>query len=195
MVLVNGHEERHPEGAYCISWYEGKRLTRESVGKDAADANARRLRKESELSAKSNGLHVTDDQDQKNGHGVLIADAIHEFLEEKSLQRKKKTHMDYDTVLRYFQQSCTKRFLTDISRKDLLAFSVYCRDEMELSPRPFLTSLHASWRFLRHMALRFISKGTLQDSSSKNPKCTKRKNWKHSSQRAGAKSGSGLSSF
>ncbi|MGA7893206.1 MAG: hypothetical protein WCA49_08280, partial [Candidatus Sulfotelmatobacter sp.] len=35
-VLVSGKEQRHPEGAYYISWYEGKRLIRLSVGKDAA---------------------------------------------------------------------------------------------------------------------------------------------------------------
>jgi len=28
LVLVGDREERHPEGAYYISWYEGKRLIR-----------------------------------------------------------------------------------------------------------------------------------------------------------------------
>jgi hypothetical protein len=48
-VLVNGKPERHPEGAYYIEWHgDGKRI-RLSVGKDAADASAMRLRKETEL--------------------------------------------------------------------------------------------------------------------------------------------------
>ncbi len=34
-VLVNGKEERHSEGSYYISWYEGKRLMRLSVGTHA----------------------------------------------------------------------------------------------------------------------------------------------------------------
>ena len=58
MVLINGHEERHPEGAYYISWYEGKRLIRLSVGKDASTATARRLQKEAELNAVNNGVAV-----------------------------------------------------------------------------------------------------------------------------------------
>jgi integrase/recombinase XerD len=45
VVLVGDREERHPEGAYYISWYEGKRLIRLSVGKDASTAAARRLQK------------------------------------------------------------------------------------------------------------------------------------------------------
>jgi integrase/recombinase XerD len=60
VVLVGDREERHPEGAYYISWYEGKRLIRLSVGKDAATATARRLQKEAELNAVNNGVAAGD---------------------------------------------------------------------------------------------------------------------------------------
>jgi integrase/recombinase XerD len=59
VVLVNGKQERHPEGAYYLEWREGSKRRRLSVGKDAADANARRQRKEAELNARNNGVHVT----------------------------------------------------------------------------------------------------------------------------------------
>ena len=49
LVLVNGKPERHPEGAYYIEWHDGGKRVRLSVGKDAADASATRLRKETEL--------------------------------------------------------------------------------------------------------------------------------------------------
>jgi integrase/recombinase XerD len=132
VVLVNSKQERHPEGAYYLEWREGSKRRRLSVGKDAADANARRQRKEAELNARNNGVQVTPDA---NGNPLSLTDAVRDFLEEKGLQRKSKTHADYATVLRYFQQSCHKQYLTDITRKDLLAFSVYCREELELSPR------------------------------------------------------------
>src|SRR5437870_3289311 len=48
-VHVKGKQEHHREGAYYIEWREGDRRKRLSVGKDAADANARRLRKQAEL--------------------------------------------------------------------------------------------------------------------------------------------------
>jgi integrase/recombinase XerD len=35
VVLVNGKEERHPEGAYYLEWREGGKRVRLSVGKDA----------------------------------------------------------------------------------------------------------------------------------------------------------------
>src|SRR5579864_4554226 len=58
VVLVNGREERHPEGAYYLEWRDGAKRIRLSVGKDPADACARRLRKEAELNAVNNGVSV-----------------------------------------------------------------------------------------------------------------------------------------
>lgn len=60
-VIVNGKEERYIEGAYYIEWRDGSKRIRESVGKNAADANARRLRKEAELNAVNNGVPVVDE--------------------------------------------------------------------------------------------------------------------------------------
>ena len=67
VVLVNGREERHPEGAYYLEWYEGSKRIRLSVGKNAADASARRQRKEAELNAVNNGVTVVPE----NGRGKL----------------------------------------------------------------------------------------------------------------------------
>ncbi len=43
VVIVDGQQERHPEGAYYLEWRESNKRVRLSVGKDAADASARRL--------------------------------------------------------------------------------------------------------------------------------------------------------
>ena len=55
-VIVNGQPERHTEGAYYLEWRENGRRVRRSVGKDPADAAARRQRKEPELNALNNGV-------------------------------------------------------------------------------------------------------------------------------------------
>jgi len=103
-VLVNEREERHPEGAYYIEWREGANRKRQSVGKDAADATARRLRKEAELNAVNNGVDVVSDI-SKNGHTQLL-DAIKEFLEETKLTKKPRSFSAYNTALKYLQESC-----------------------------------------------------------------------------------------
>jgi integrase/recombinase XerD len=108
---------------------------------------SRRLRKEAELDAANNGVEVVPENG--NGNAILLAGAIRDYLQEKSFQRKKKTHSDYQTVLGYFQQSCTKKRLNDVTRKDLLAFSVYCRDELELSPRTVFNKFARVVAFLK----------------------------------------------
>ena len=59
---MNGHQERHTEGAYYLEWCEGGKRVRLSVGKDAQDAAAQRLRKEAEVNAKNNGVTVVPER-------------------------------------------------------------------------------------------------------------------------------------
>src|SRR5947208_9181268 len=97
LVLVNGKEEKHPEGAYYLEWREGGKRVRLSVGKDAADASARRLRKEAELNATNNGIAVVPDNG-KNGRRSIVAE-VSEYLEETRFSKKPKTFAPYSTAL------------------------------------------------------------------------------------------------
>jgi integrase len=80
---------------------------------------------------------------------VLLVDAVRDFLDEKKATRKKKTHADYVVALDYFQRSCSKRYLSEITRKDLLAFTVYCRDEKEHAARTVFNKFARVVAFLR----------------------------------------------
>jgi len=125
--VVNGAEERHTEGAYYLEWREGTKRVRVSLGKDAQDATARRLRKEAELNANNHGVSVTPTP-SKNGHRQLSV-AISEWLAEIKLTKKPKTLAAYTNGLEYFAESCTKQFVEDVERRDLLAFTAYLRDK------------------------------------------------------------------
>src|SRR6202166_2680698 len=133
VVLVNGKPETHKEGAYYLEWREGAKRVRLSVGKDPADATARRLRKEAELNANNNGVTVVVPE-LDNGRR-LLSPTIADYLEEIKLGRKDKTYAAYDLSLRYFSDSCTKMYLDEIERKDLLKFAAFLRDEKEQGPR------------------------------------------------------------
>ena len=50
-VMVNGRQEKHPEGAYYLDWNEDGKRKRVSVGIDAAAAYNSRNRKQMELDA------------------------------------------------------------------------------------------------------------------------------------------------
>ena len=154
-VHVNGHQERHPEGAYYLEWREGSKRIRLSVGKDAADAAARRLRKEAELNAVNNGVAVVPE----NGNGQRsIAATVTEYLEEVRLTKKEKTHAAYSTALGYFQESCHRQYLEDIERADLLRFAAFLRDEREQSPRSCWNKFSNVMTFLKAQGIRGLTK-------------------------------------
>jgi integrase/recombinase XerD len=152
LVVVDGKEERHPEGAYYLEWREGSKRVRLSVGKDAADANARRLRKEAELNAVNNGVAIVPENGD-DGHRSLAA-AIEEFLDETKLTKKPKTLAAYTTALNYFTESCSKLYLEDIERRDLLKFCAFLRDEKEQAPRSVYNKFENVMMFLKAKGIR-----------------------------------------
>lgn len=146
-VYANGREEYHPEGSYYIEWYEGERRIRQSVGKNAADATARRMRQQQILASKILGIRVVEDSAPSEGY--LLADAVHDFLEEKRLHRKKKTYQDHRAALDYFLKSCTKQRLAEVDRKDLLAFVAHLRNTEKLHPRTVYNKFARVTSFLK----------------------------------------------
>jgi integrase/recombinase XerD len=155
VVIVNGKEERHTEGAYYLEWREGSKRVRLSVGKDAADANARRLRREAELNAVNNGIAVVPENGD-NGHRSLAA-AVEEFLDETKLTKKPKTLSAYTTALNYFTESCPKMYLEDIGRKDLLKFCAFLREEKEQAPRSVYNKFENVMTFLKANGIRGLA--------------------------------------
>ena len=157
VVIVDGREERHEEGAYYISWYEGRRVKRLSVGKDAVEAKNRRDKKQAELTAKSKGVAVVTES--SNGHRSL-ADEITAYLEEVKLGSKPKTLAAYTTALDYFTQSCHRLHLEDIQRVDMLKFAAFLRDEKDQSPRTCWNKFSNVMSFLKSRGIRGLVKKT-----------------------------------
>ena len=150
-VLVNGKPERHTEGAYYLEWSEGSKRVRLSVGKDAADASARRLRKEAELNAVNNGAAIVPENG--NGHRSVAA-SVADHLEETKLTKKPKTYAAYSTALAYFVESCHRLNLEEIDRKDLLKFHAFLRDEKEQAPRSCWNKFANVMSFLKARGIR-----------------------------------------
>ena len=154
VVVVNGKEEQHQEGAYYLEWRESSKRVRLSVGKDPANASARRLRKEAELNAVNNGVTVVPDG--QNGHRSLAA-AVAEFLDETKLTKKPKTLAAYTTALNYFTESCHKQNLHEVDRRDLLKFSAFLRDEKEQAPRSVYNKFENVMTFLKANGIRGLA--------------------------------------
>jgi integrase/recombinase XerD len=151
LVLVNGKPEKHPEGAYYLEWREKGRRVRLSVGKDAQEAAARRQRKEAELNALNNGVSVLPENGNEQRS---VAAAVAQFLEETELTKKPKTLAAYTTALNYFKESCSKMYLHEIERHDLLKFTGYLRDQKKQSPRSVYNKFETAMTFLKANGIR-----------------------------------------
>jgi integrase len=153
VVIVDGQEEKHPEGAYSIDWREGGKRRRLAVGKDAAQALARRNRKEAELKAVSQGITLADSE--ATGKGRLLDTAIAEFLEETKLSKKPKTFAAYSKTMAYFRESCSKVYLEDIDRMDMLRFAAFLKEKGQ-APRTCWNKFNNVMSFLKAYGVRGI---------------------------------------
>ena len=151
LVIFNGKQESHKEGAYYVEWREGAKRVRLSVGKDPADASARRQRKEAELNAVNYGVAVVPDG--QNGDRSVAA-TVADFLDETKLTKKPKTLAAYTTALSYFTESCHKLNLEDIDRRDMLKFHAFLRDDKEQAPRSCWNKFATVMSFLKAQGIR-----------------------------------------
>lgn len=123
-----------------------------SVGKDAVDAVARRDRKQAELHALSNGISIVPENDDDRHKS--FAKAVEEFLEETELTKKPKTLAAYTTALKYFAESCSKLYLQDIDRRDLLKFVAFLRQDKKQSSRSIYNKFENVMTFLKANGIR-----------------------------------------
>ena len=154
LVIVNAKPETHKEGAYYLEWRMGAKRVRLSVGKDPADASARRQRKEAELNAVNNGIAVVPDG--QNGTRSIAA-AVADFLDETKLTKKLKTLAAYSTALSYFMESCHKLNLDDLDRRDMLKFHAFLRDDKEQAPRSCWNKFATVMSFLKAQGIRGLA--------------------------------------
>jgi integrase/recombinase XerD len=151
-------EEKHKEGAYYIEWYEGSKRKRLSVGKDAAQAHARMLRKQAELNALSQGIPVATNGIVDTGR--LVDTAISDFIDETRLSKKPKTLAAYRTSLLYFKESLDpgRTHLEDLTRLDMLKFSAFLRDTKKLTPRTCWNKFSNVMSFLKAQGIKGLVK-------------------------------------
>jgi integrase len=155
-VVINGQEEQHTEGAYYIEWYVSGKRVRKSVGKDAATAAARRLRKEAELNAQNHGVQVAVEDGPKPKQ--LIKDAIASYLDEIKISRTAATHSAYTLALRNFTDSCSKTYLEEIERTDLLGYVRYLREDQELADHTCHNRFEHLLTFLKAQGIEKLAK-------------------------------------
>lgn len=146
-VLTAGRPELHREGAYYVEWYENGSRHRRSVGKNAIEAHSQQQRHIQLLRNKALGIEVVPEE--KMLGGVSVSESCTEFLEEVRQRSRPKTYQQYDVALRYFQECCTDKLVTEVDRGDLLKLLAFLRQEKKLSNRTAWTKLNVVVQWLK----------------------------------------------
>jgi hypothetical protein len=81
---------------------------------------------------------------------LLLDAAMDAYLSEIKGSRKKKTHQAYSVALKYFYESTGNKPIEEITRTDLVKFSVFLREEKEQSPRSCWNKFSNVMSFLKH---------------------------------------------
>lgn len=130
-AVVNGQEERHPEGSYLIRCRgaDGRRRWL-AVGNNLDAARSARERKEKELrlAKEASALGATISGIPVDGAGAsrtAIAVAFAEYLQDVKATKAPKTWGSRKRIADYFLHSCHKHYLDEVVRRDLLDFRAF----------------------------------------------------------------------
>ena len=129
-VIVDGQTVHHPKVRSIFRGTQGRNSIGCQSARTVLHAEARRLAKTAELGATNRGVTVVPEENKRP-----LAGEIAEYLEEIRLGKKPKTHSAYKTALDYFTESCSKTYIEDVTRHDLLAYKAFLRDKKDQSPR------------------------------------------------------------
>ena len=157
--MLNGRKQKFEKFVYYLRYLRNGKRVWVPVGSDSALALEQRRRTQNRLAGIALGNQKADESEAKlalvskptikpepdedrvsksepKTERKLLAGAIEKYLEEKrDAGKKKKTMSAYTTALRYFRESCTKTYVDEIERVDMLRFHRYLRDEKEQSAR------------------------------------------------------------
>lgn len=125
-VTVAGRDEIHPEGSYYLEWWHAGDRHREAAGPDAFIAAEKARQKQAEMSAAHSGIIPQPTPEPSTVERVTLKAALGAYLDYIQYHRTLRTFRTYRPVLAHFGTFCTRTYVDDVSRDDLLAFATAC---------------------------------------------------------------------
>jgi integrase/recombinase XerD len=128
-VLVNGKDEAHNEGSYYLEWWEGGKRHRESVSPNAFAAADIARAKQAELDAVRNGIIPAAAVVEVAPDRTTLKQALDAYKDYVQYHRSLRTFRTYRPILDSFKEFCTKTYIDDVERQDLLGFATHLMKE------------------------------------------------------------------
>lgn len=115
--IVNGKERPCPGAIYWLRWYNGPKQVWRRVGPDPHDAVVAQMNREAVLCGERLSVEAP-----KNGSRRSLAEAVEDFLTERSTQTDERGLKRWRWELDLFQKVCGKAYLHEVSRADFFAY-------------------------------------------------------------------------
>jgi integrase/recombinase XerD len=128
-VRIAGQEGLHHEGSYFVEWWEQGKRYLEPVGADAQTAAEKARIKQAELVAVRNGIVPQPQVVEATPERTSLAAALDGYKDYVRYHRSLRTFRSYRPILDSFKRLCTKSYVDEIERQDLLDFATYCMRE------------------------------------------------------------------
>jgi integrase/recombinase XerD len=125
-VIVKGQDETHPEGSYYLEWWSGGKRSREAAGADGFTAADKLRQKQASLDAVRNGLIPAPPPVEEKAERVRVGDALDKYTDYIRYHRSLRTFRTYRPILASFKNFCTRPYVADVERQDLLDFATDC---------------------------------------------------------------------
>lgn len=121
--IVDGKERPCPGAIYCLRWYNGLKQVWRTVGPDPHDALVAQMRQEAILSGESVSVEAP-----KNVSRLVLAEAVEEFLAERSTQTDERGLKRWQWELKLFTTVSNRNYLHEVSRADCFAYMKWYQD-------------------------------------------------------------------
>ncbi|MGA8232263.1 MAG: site-specific integrase [Candidatus Acidiferrales bacterium] len=148
-VRVNGTDEVHPEGSYCIEFWDHGKRRRDSAGPDAFAAAEKARIKDAEISAIRHGIIPPPAAPAPEPERTTVADAVKSYTEYIQYHRSLRTFRTYRPMLATFRDFCSRTYIDEVTREDLLAFGTACLKQGQKG-KSIYNKLVVVSQFLKH---------------------------------------------
>jgi integrase/recombinase XerD len=147
-ALVKKSPKEFPSYTYVLRHAN----TWETIGTDPSLALAALDRKNHDIKSVNLGIKPRETASSNSGSRSKLKAACADYLDEVKANKKHKTLDTYRYSLAYFQESCTKVYLDEVERKDMLDYKVFLRDK-GLSQRSICNRFKHVLMFLRSQGI------------------------------------------
>ena len=121
-VRVNGTDEVHAEGSYYVEFWDRGKRSREAVGPDAFAAAEKARIRQAELAAMRDGIIpalVAPAPEPERPQSSRPSESYTEYIQ---YHRSLRTFRTYRPILAAFRDFCSRTYIDEVGREDLLAF-------------------------------------------------------------------------